>query len=75
MKTLLLITDHFPPEQSGATGRTYSLYKYLPQFGFKVIVITISTYGRLDHEKNIYRFDSEHEWQKQGYFPLIEDQY
>jgi glycosyltransferase involved in cell wall biosynthesis len=68
MKNLLLITDHFPPEQSGAVGRTYSLYKYLPQFGYNVIVITIAIYGKLNNEKNIYRFDSIYDWKKQGYF-------
>ncbi len=67
MKNVLLITDHFPPEQSGAVGRTNSLYKYLPQFGYNVIVITVSAYGKLDGEDNIYRFDSFYNWQKQGY--------
>jgi glycosyltransferase involved in cell wall biosynthesis len=68
MKNLLLITDHFPPEQSGAVGRTYSLYKYSPLYGYNVIVITIAVYGKLSDEKNIYRFDSIHDWKQQGYF-------
>ena len=67
MKNIILLTDHFPPEQSGATGRTFCLYKYLPRFRYNVYVITVSEYGKLKKEENIYRFDSFNQWQKQGY--------
>ncbi len=68
MKNVLLITDHFPPEQSGAVGRTFSIYKYLPQFGYNVTVFTIPFYGKLADEKNIYRIDSIHDWMQQRIF-------
>ena len=71
MRNVLLITDHFPPEQSGASGRTFSIYKYLPLFGYNVIVLTIPVYGKLADEKNIYRIDSIYDWKKQKIFSKI----
>ncbi|MBI5740662.1 MAG: glycosyltransferase [Nitrospirae bacterium] len=66
MKNILMISYHFPPENSGGVGRPYSLYKYLPGSGYRVIVITQSLYGRLPDESHIYRFDAE--WRKSALF-------
>jgi hypothetical protein len=59
---ILLLTGHFPPEQSGGVGRPYSLYKYLPDHGIRVSVITKNLHGILPNEKNIYRYDSFGSW-------------
>jgi hypothetical protein len=67
---LLLITDHFPPEQSGGVGRSFSLYKYLPEFDFDVFVITKNSYGSLTSEHNVFRSDSYTDW-KEGKFLSI----
>jgi hypothetical protein len=64
---LLLITDHFPPENSGGIGRPYSLYKYLPKLGYEIIVITKNSNGYLSDESNIFRVDSFSGW-KQHFF-------
>jgi len=63
---VLLITGHFPPEDSGGAGRPYSLYKYLPRYGVNVYVITKNAFGELKDESNIYRFDSFANWRSQG---------
>ena len=61
---LLLITDHFPPEQSGGTGRTASLWRYLPEFGIEVFVITLDYYGSTANETHILRYQSSLGWRK-----------
>lgn len=62
MQNILLLSYHFPPEMSGGVGRAYSLYKYLPRYGYKPIVITNSCYGLLLDEENIHRFDALANW-------------
>ena len=61
-KKVLLIAYHFPPEMSGGAARPYSLYKYLPKYGYEVFVVTQNRYGQLPDEKNIFRFDSLVGW-------------
>ena len=61
-KRILLITAHFPPENSGGIGRPYSLMKYLPGLGYDVIVITKRNYSSLCDENNILRVDSFSDW-------------
>jgi len=61
---ILLVTDHFPPEESGASGRTASLHRYLPQFGIETGVITLNFYGSTNNEKGITRYDSFLGWKK-----------
>lgn len=63
-KKVLLITAHFPPEISGGIGRPYSLYKYLPQFGYEIVVFTKNSYGKLENEHNIIRSDSFTNWRQ-----------
>lgn len=70
MMNVLLIAGHFPPESSGGTGRPYSLYKYLPQFGINVNVITKNSYGNLVDEVNVNRFDSFVDWRKSKFFSI-----
>lgn len=67
---ILLIATSFPPERSGGIGRPYSLFKYLPDSGIKVDVITKNTYGYLNDEKGIFRFDTFDTWRDGKWFSL-----
>jgi len=40
-KTILLIAYYFPPIGMGGTGRPYALFRYLPDYGYNVIVLTV----------------------------------
>ncbi|MBA2562583.1 MAG: hypothetical protein H0V14_06650, partial [Chitinophagaceae bacterium] len=64
---ILLLTGHFPPEESGGIGRPYSLYKYLPDNGIDVRVVTKNLFGILPEEKNVYRYDSFGSWRKSSW--------
>jgi hypothetical protein len=68
---ILLITQHFPPENSGGIGRPYSLYKYLPKYGINVFVVTINSHGYLKNEQNIYRYASFRSWRDRPFFSLL----
>ena len=70
MTNILLITQHFPPEISGGTGRAYSLYKYLPENGINVFVVTVNSYGTLANEPNVFRCESFINWRKSPLFSL-----
>lgn len=41
MKTVLVVTPFFAPQNHSAVYRAYKLVKYLPQFGWKPIVLTV----------------------------------
>ena len=41
MKTVLIVTPFFAPQNHSAVYRAYKLAKYLPQFGWKPIVLTV----------------------------------
>lgn len=41
MKTVLIVTPFFAPQNHSAVFRAYKLAKYLPQFGWKPIVLTV----------------------------------
>ncbi len=77
MKTVnvLLITEHFPPDQGGGAGRPYSLYKYLPEFGVNVTVITTvpETKGKDLNEFNdgIYRIEGYKGWRNGSWYKKI----
>jgi glycosyltransferase involved in cell wall biosynthesis len=71
MINVLLITQHFPPENSGGIGRPYSLYKYLPKYDLNVIVVTVDSYGCLENEQNVYRYASFYNWRNKPFFSLI----
>ncbi len=66
-KTVLLIAYYFPPLGMGGVGRPYALYRYLPEYGYDVIVLTVKDilYPHYDDsllknndKKNIYRCGS-----------------
>lgn len=40
MKTVLFVTFHFPPSDAVAARRTGGLAKYLPRYGWRVVVLT-----------------------------------
>ncbi len=65
---ILLITGHFPPEKSGGVGRPYSLYKYLPENGVDVCVITKNIYSTLPGEKEVLRYGTFWTWRKSPLF-------
>jgi len=65
---ILLLTGHFPPEKSGGIGRPFSLYKYLPENGIEVIVVTKNLFGRMPVEKNVSRYDSFWNWRESPKF-------
>jgi glycosyltransferase involved in cell wall biosynthesis len=71
MLNILLITQHFPPENSGGVGRPYSLYKYLPQDGINVFVVTVNSHGYLEDEQNVYRYASFRSWRNKPVFSLM----
>ena len=42
-KNVLIIAYHFPPTASSGTFRTLKFVKYLPQFGWNPIVLTVDS--------------------------------
>jgi len=40
-KTVLLVAYYFPPMGMGGVGRPYALFRYLPDYGYNVIVLTV----------------------------------
>ncbi|MCX6825673.1 MAG: hypothetical protein NTV06_00185, partial [candidate division Zixibacteria bacterium] len=50
-KNILLVSYYFPPLGMGGVGRPYSLFKYLPDYGYDVTVLTVKTilYPEYDH--------------------------
>jgi hypothetical protein len=47
MKKVLIITYHFPPQLAAGAQRPHKLAKYLPEFGWKPIVLTPNIFGVL----------------------------
>lgn len=56
MKNVLIICYHYPPANNGGVERPYRFAKHLPQCGYETIVITKDAFGRIEGEKNVYRF-------------------
>ncbi len=44
MKTVLVLAAHFPPSGGVGVIRTLNFVKYLPDFGWKPIVVTYSSW-------------------------------
>jgi glycosyltransferase involved in cell wall biosynthesis len=42
-RSVVIVTPFFPPQNHAAVFRAYKLAKYLPQFGWKPVVITVDT--------------------------------
>ncbi|MCX6828256.1 MAG: glycosyltransferase [candidate division Zixibacteria bacterium] len=66
-RTILLISYYFPPLGMGGVGRPLALYKYLPESGYKVRVLTVKNilYPEYDYSllegidaANVIRTDS-----------------
>jgi len=55
---VLILAYSFPPEQSGGTGRPFSLYQHLPSYDVKPCVVTITHNQAENSSNNIFRFDS-----------------
>ena len=58
-KNILLISYYFPPLGMGGVGRSYALYKYLPEFGYNVTVLTVRNILYPEHDFSL--LDSEDE--------------
>jgi glycosyltransferase involved in cell wall biosynthesis len=43
-RSILIVTPFFPPQNHAAVFRAYKLAKYLPQFGWKPVVLTVDTH-------------------------------
>ncbi len=68
MKNILLIASRFPPELSAGAGRPFSIYKYLPQFGYQVTVLTKDYDSISQNEDNIVRAASFANWRNSSVF-------
>ena len=42
-RSVLIVTPFFAPQNHAAVFRAYKLAKYLPQFGWKPVVLTVDT--------------------------------
>ena len=51
--SVLLLAFHFPPENHIASERPQRFYKHLPQFRYKVLVVTASAQGGMDPQKSV----------------------
>jgi|GEM_PF-3083425 hypothetical protein len=48
MNKVLIITYHFPPRPTVASLRPLGLAKYLPEFGWKAVILTAALPGKPD---------------------------
>jgi glycosyltransferase involved in cell wall biosynthesis len=62
MKNVLIITSHFPPQQSAGANRPYSLFKYLPEMGIQVHVVTKRFNNNLANTSFVCYADSYIDW-------------
>jgi glycosyltransferase involved in cell wall biosynthesis len=53
MKRVLLITYHFPPRPTVASLRPLGLARYLPEFGWEVVILTAALPGSPDPHFNV----------------------
>jgi len=47
MKTVLIIAYHFPPSYSGGIYRPLKFAKYLPEYGWKPVILTVKNYAKI----------------------------
>jgi hypothetical protein len=59
-KNILLISYYFPPLGMGGVKRPYALYKYLPEYGYNVIVLTVKNicYPEHDYSRQLFLADN-----------------
>lgn len=57
MRTVLVIVHDFPPIHTAGTERTLKFAQYLPEFGYRPIILTTARYGRHPHDQaqGVYR--------------------
>ncbi len=58
-RTVLIIVHDYPPIRSAGAERLLKFAQYLPQFGYRPLILTTGRYGGLldDVERQIYRAD------------------
>lgn len=54
-KTALFVAYHYPPIRSGGVERTLKFTRYLPEFGYRPVVLTTSAFGRPQMEDGALR--------------------
>ena len=54
-KTAFFVAYHFPPIRSGGVERTVKFTRYLPEFGYRPVVLTTSAFGRSEREDGALR--------------------
>src|SRR3990170_4334961 len=53
MKKVLVIAYYFPPLGMGGVQRTLKFCKYLPDFGWKPIILTVKGIGYIAHDPSL----------------------
>lgn len=85
MQNILMIAFHYPPVKgSSGVHRTLSFSRYLPEYGFKPIVLTVKerTYSHIDNSLASHipedlivarasAFDTARDFSIKGYYPLF----
>jgi glycosyltransferase involved in cell wall biosynthesis len=85
MKNILMIAFHYPPVKgSSGVHRTLAFSRYLPEYGFKPIVLTVKkrTYSNIDNSLASHipedlivarasAFDTARDFSIKGYYPLF----
>ncbi len=54
-RTVLFVAYHYPPIRSGGVERTLKFTRYLPEFGYRPVVLTTTAFGRPDREDGTLR--------------------
>ncbi len=59
-KNILLLSYYFPPLGMGGVKRPYALYKYLPEYGYNVLVLTVKNicYPEYDYSRQLFLADN-----------------
>src|SRR5271155_712943 len=52
-RSVLIVTPFFAPQNHAAVFRAYKLAKYLPQFGWKPIVLTVDTQYEFNEDPSL----------------------
>ena len=50
MKTVLIVTHDWPPVETAGTERIRKFVQYLPEFGYRPLVLTTGRYGMLAND-------------------------
>ena len=55
MRTVLIIAYDFPPLRTSGVYRPLKFAKYLPEFGWRPIILTVSNYGDAQTDASLLR--------------------